>query len=66
MEDLEHDLGVTGTWVNVIGYIRGRPDNVKLSRKSRVAFVEASMIWSAGIIRLEKYQAAVEARQATV
>lgn len=65
LEGLKHDLCTTGTWINVIGYIRPRPEGIKLSRKARMTFVEASMIWSAGIIRLEKYQAAVEARQAT-
>ena len=63
VDSLDPDILETGTWLNVMGYVCSKPEGVKLSRKARVGFVDATRLWSAGTIRLEKYQAAVEGLQ---
>jgi len=63
---LSHDLLETGTWLNVIGYVRAKPSGVKVSRKALVTFVDATMVWSAGAIKVEKYHAAVNGLQECV
>ena len=59
IDSLKPSLLETGAWLNIMGYIRSRPEDIKISRKARVSFVDAALLWSAGIVRLEKYQAAV-------
>lgn len=64
LDGLEHDLLETGAWLNVIGYVRARPSGTKVSKRSWVTYVEAVMVWSAGAIKLEKYNAAIDELQA--
>jgi hypothetical protein len=53
-----------GAWVNVIGYVR--QDSGSLSvLKSGASTVDAVLVWSAGAIKLEDYEAAVRALQVT-
>ncbi|GAB1737453.1 hypothetical protein NU219Hw_g1593t1 [Hortaea werneckii] len=70
LESLNHELIAVGSWINVIGYLRPLPESVvfpadaKRSRGAKhysqpVVFVESSMIWSAGSVRTEKYDAAL-------
>lgn len=70
LESLNHELIAVGSWINVIGYLRPLPKSVvrsadeKSSRSARrhsqpAVFVESSMIWSAGSVRMEKYDAAL-------
>ncbi|KAI7277834.1 hypothetical protein KC345_g6393 [Hortaea werneckii] len=70
LESLNHELIAVGSWINVIGYLRPLPKAVvrstdeKSSRSAGrhlqpVVFVESSMIWSAGSVRTEKYDAAL-------
>ncbi|KAI7220061.1 hypothetical protein KC333_g2575 [Hortaea werneckii] len=70
LESLNHELIAVGSWINVIGYLRSLPESVvvpadgKRSRGAKhhsqpIVFVESSMIWSAGSVRTEKYNAAV-------
>ena len=54
-----------GAWVNVVGYVRQNTESQPIS-KSRGSTVDAVLIWSAGAIKLEDYEAAVRALQATV
>ncbi|KAK5115327.1 hypothetical protein LTR62_001527 [Meristemomyces frigidus] len=58
-DSLNHELLAVGSWLNVIGYVRSRPNECKVSRQAQVAFVEAIVMWSAGAIQHNKYQAAV-------
>ena len=44
-----------GAWVNVLGEVE--------HRKETGIFVQATAVWSAGIVDLEAYQKAVEARK---
>ncbi len=60
---MSHDLLEIGIWLNVIGYVRAKPSGVKVSRMALVTFVDATTVWSAGAIRLEKYHAAVDELQ---
>lgn len=76
LETRDHTLIEVGSWVNIIGYVRNMPHSYDVtdSRESRrpkhSAFVEATMIWSAGTVKLEKYDAALtelqKAQKATV
>ncbi|KAI6791847.1 hypothetical protein KC363_g6270 [Hortaea werneckii] len=70
LESLNHELIAVGSWINVIGYLRPLPEFLvrsadgKNSRGTKrishpVVFVESSMIWSAGNVRTEKYDAAL-------
>ena len=51
-----------GAWVNVIGYVR---QNIEMqpTSKSRGSTVDAVLIWSAGAVKLDEYEAAVTALQ---
>ena len=60
IDGLNHELLQVGAWLNIIGYVRSAPTDVKVSRRARLTFVEATMLWSAGAIRHAKYQAAVD------
>jgi hypothetical protein len=53
-----------GAWVNVIGYIR-QDTELQPTSKPRASTVDAVLIWSAGAIKLEDYEAAVLALQVT-
>ncbi|RMY93616.1 hypothetical protein D0862_09159 [Hortaea werneckii] len=70
LESLNHELIAVGSWINVIGYLRSLPESDVLSADGKcsrcakhysqpVVFVESSMIWSAGSVRTEKYDAAL-------
>lgn len=69
LETLNHELLEVGSWLNIMGYLRPFPEVAsavteaeakRLKRKARKAvFVEATMVWSAGAVRLEKYEAAL-------
>ena len=66
LESLNHDLLQVGTWVNVVGHVRNRQESNMKSRKRASDLsvpeptrVDATTIWSAGAIVLEKYNAAV-------
>lgn len=54
-----------GAWVNVIGYVRQNTE-MQSTSKPRASMVDAVLIWSAGAIKLEDYEAAVRALQVTV
>jgi hypothetical protein len=53
-----------GAWVNIIGYIR-QDIELQSTSKPRASTVDAVLIWSAGAIKLEDYEAAVRAIQVT-
>ncbi|KAM0700794.1 hypothetical protein Q7P35_012515 [Cladosporium inversicolor] len=53
-----------GAWVNVIGYVR-QDTELQSKSKPRASTVDAVLIWSAGAIKLEDYEAAVLALQIT-
>ncbi|RMY87948.1 hypothetical protein D0864_00455 [Hortaea werneckii] len=70
LESLNYELIAVGSWINVIGYLRPLPEPIvrsadeNTSRNARrhsqpVVFIESSMIWSAGSVRMEKYDAAL-------
>jgi hypothetical protein len=50
--------------VNVIGYVHQNTE-MQPTSKSRASMVDAVLIWSAGAIKLEDYEAAVRALQVT-
>jgi hypothetical protein len=49
-----HELDV-GTWLNVIGHVD--------RRKEQVVFVQAVTVWDAGNVNLDTYQKAVDKRK---
>lgn len=60
-----------GAWLNIIGYVAAPPDGSKWRAKkggadniAEVTNAQAIMLWSAGDIRLDVYEKAVEARKA--
>lgn len=68
LENINHELLQVGAWVNIIGTLRlldGEPRKRHgKSRRSKPIVslaVDATMIWSAGAIKLDEYRSAVEA-----
>ncbi|KAK4541491.1 hypothetical protein LTR36_007937 [Oleoguttula mirabilis] len=66
LEIMNHELVEVGAWLNIMGYVRALPElvdtpadaGVKRSRRKALhhtTFVEATMIWSAGVIMVDKY-----------
>ena len=53
-----------GAWVNVIGYVRQDTETQSTSNL-KASTVDAVLIWSAGAIKLEDYEAAVRSLQIT-
>ncbi|KAL1627414.1 hypothetical protein SLS54_002339 [Diplodia seriata] len=61
------DLEV-GAWLNIVGYVRSPPPNRRsqMAQKKNVAdgvYVQAIMLWTAGDIKLDNYEKAVDARK---
>ncbi|KAK4177693.1 telomere capping, CST complex subunit-domain-containing protein [Triangularia setosa] len=48
-----------GEWVNVIGYVTST-DSRKLDDTNPVVEVQATLLWSAGPLNLQKYEASVK------
>ncbi len=74
LENINHELLQVGSWVNIMGYVRTSPaDAARRSKSSRdvpkpkeasqSTVVEATMIWSAGAIKLDKYKSATQEYQ---
>lgn len=67
LESLTHDLVQVGAWINVVGYVSRVPslsgNGPTKTRPSVVPLVDAVMIWSAGAIKLERYEATVKSYQ---
>lgn len=64
LDALNLELTQVGAWVNVVGYVRN-PTNEQQASESTSCSVDAVIIWSAGAIRLDEYEAAVRNLQAT-
>lgn len=64
LDALNVETTQVGAWVSVIGYMRHNTETQTTS-KPRVSIVDAVLIWSAGAIKLDDYEAAVRALQAT-
>jgi hypothetical protein len=64
LDALNFELTQIGAWVNVIGYVRNAGDAQPDSGKTSCS-VDAVIIWSAGAIKLDEYEAAVRDLQAT-
>lgn len=65
-------LTEVGAWINVMGYFKGSdPQSQALSALAKgqartlSVSVDAMMIWSAGAVKLDEYEAGVKAMQAT-
>ncbi|EMC92451.1 hypothetical protein BAUCODRAFT_77748 [Baudoinia panamericana UAMH 10762] len=70
IDGMNHELLETGAWLNVMGYVRSSPPDLvtskpNRSKTARLTYIEATMIWSAGAIKLDVYQAAVTSLQET-
>lgn len=56
-----------GTWVNVVGYvtkIRSRNDeSQRVNDENLKVHIQAIMLWSAGSIKVDEYEKALEARK---
>lgn len=74
LENVNHELLQVGSWVNLMGYVRVAPKSGKRDLKSAKdvnksgsssspVHVEATMMWSAGAIKLDKYQTAAREYQ---
>jgi hypothetical protein len=64
LDALNLELTQVGAWVNVIGYVRNAADGHSDSGKAS-CLVDAVVIWSAGAIKLDEYEATVRDLQAT-
>lgn len=68
--DVEHLLGTlkssetqVGEWVNVMGYITPEPRDehtMETQNTWKSAFIQAIVLWSAGPIRLDKYESSLD------
>lgn len=69
--NINHELLQVGSWVNIVGYVRASPiDAVRRSKSSKQAvkpkdanhptMVDATTMWSAGAIKLDKYKSATQ------
>ncbi|KAM3432767.1 hypothetical protein NHJ13734_006741 [Beauveria thailandica] len=59
LETLASEATRTGEWVNVIGYVKGVD-----AAGSGAAAVQALMVWPAGPMNIQHYEAALEEMQA--
>lgn len=69
---LDITLTQVGAWINVVGYLKGSSTNtntppppVKGQSPATSVDLDAVMIWSAGAVKLEDYEAGVKAMQST-
>lgn len=70
LETMKHDLLEVGAWLNIVGYVErtsevarpARPQNAEINPPA-ATHVTATMIWSAGAIKLDRYEAAVQGYQ---
>ncbi|KAK4225333.1 CST complex subunit Ten1 [Podospora fimiseda] len=60
LESLGSDQTRFGEWLNVIGYITSTGHKVQNGAKSTVQ-VQATLVWSAGPLNLQTYEASVRA-----
>ncbi|CAP72813.1 uncharacterized protein PODANS_2_2430 [Podospora anserina S mat+] len=60
LQSLKAEQTRVGEWVNVIGYVTST-DSKKLGDTNPVVEVQATLLWSAGPLNLEKYEASVQA-----
>ncbi|KAM3511845.1 hypothetical protein MY11210_004536 [Beauveria gryllotalpidicola] len=60
LETLASEATRTGEWVNVIGYVKG----VDVAGSGGAAAVQALMVWPAGPMDIQHYEAALEEMQA--
>ncbi|KAH9829759.1 Telomere capping, CST complex subunit [Teratosphaeria destructans] len=71
LESMKHDLLGVGSWLNVVGSImpqskpQARQGHRSRKHEGQATFVEATLVWSAGAIKLEKYEEAVKDVQST-
>lgn len=73
LENVTHELLDVGAWINVIGTMREIEAVPKASKSGRSRtrsskqvsspVVDATMLWSAGTIKLEEYRVSVQAYQ---
>jgi len=64
LETLKTENTQIGEWVNVIGYIVAspvRPDTTPANRKRSEVHIQALLLWSAGPLDLDRYEASLEA-----
>lgn len=77
LENVSRELLEVGAWINVVGVLRGfeaekrtssksHRTRTSKSKKSPSPVIDATMIWSAGAIKLEEYRTAVAAYQSAV
>ena len=64
LDALNLELTQVGAWVNVVGYVRSA-GNVHSDSGKTPCSVDAVVIWSAGAIKLDDYEAAIRDLQAT-
>jgi hypothetical protein len=65
LDALNVETSQVGAWVNIIGYMRHTAET-RSTADQRASIVDAVLIWSAGAIKLDDYEAAVRALQVTV
>lgn len=67
LENLNRDMLTTGAWLNVIGTVRKFSSaDVSLPKKAKATMVDATLVWSAGAIKTDKYEAAIREYQQSV
>lgn len=71
LDALNVELTQVGAWVNVVGYVQQnsigvfRPKPSKDSPRHPTSCVDAILVWSAGAIKLDEYEAAVRNLQSS-
>lgn len=66
LENVNHELLQIGAWLNVVGHVE-KPQGVNRNGTKRnthsPGLVAATMIWSAGAMKLDRYESAVQGYQ---
>lgn len=70
LETVKHTELEVGAWINVVGYLVKVPRKASDSKHSRSvprhAYVQAIMLWSAGSVKLDEYEASVKQFQQAI
>jgi hypothetical protein len=65
LEKIGHEQTRIGEWVNIIGYVSQQPPKISTSSQHIEVHIQALLLWSAGPLDIQQYEASVEARESS-
>lgn len=65
LETVQRELLEVGAWLNIIGYVRPMSEAKRSNGPTQEVFVEATMMWPAGAVKLDRYEVALQELQNT-